>query len=404
MVLYFQQSKRSVFEKVNENNKENKENKENKKEDNKKSEMILKEKNTENIEQKNFTDLYTIEANIKTSNGKFFIKKIVKAKDEKKAKILYEKEIKKEVGKIRSITKLQIKPFQEGDINSNLKIIEKKIDSYKETSLFEKALDILCNSSFIYLFKIPLPLKNGKGNSFFYEVCDTEENLKNKLKDSFCEAKNEIKKAFSRTNIIENKIKGEIEKDLSIDEKVYRKMICGIKKLSAQEIKNDKNIIKYIGKQEDEWYESIIKIHENKKYEHDNKISIVKENLQTIFNSKKFKIYIMQVEEIKNSHMLVIAKTKEQANQIAMCSKFMLDTLKQKYPEVEDGIRKININLKAFELTKSSLFKVLENNEILNDLISKNTFVTELICKKQFSLEIMEDFLEKVDIVNNTIK
>ena len=112
----------------------------------------------------------------------------------------------------------------------------------------------------------------------------------------------------------------------------------------------------------------------------------------------------MQVEEIKNSHMLVIAKTKEQANQIAMCSKFMLDTLKQKYPEVEDGTRKINVNLKSFELTKNSLFKVLENNEILNDLISKNTFVTELICKKQFSLEIMEDFLEKVDIANSIIK
>ena len=68
--------------------------------------------------------LYTITSNIKTANGKYLVTKIIEESDEKKAKILYEKEVKKELGKPRNITKMTIKEYEVEDKENIVEIID----------------------------------------------------------------------------------------------------------------------------------------------------------------------------------------------------------------------------------------------------------------------------------------
>lgn len=358
-------------------------------------------KNNEIFPLKKGNNLYTITSNIKTSNGKFSVTKVIEESDEKKAKILYEKEVKKELGKPRSITKLQIKAYEIGDKNCISEIIETinvaKVEK-EEMSLFEQALEILCTSPYIHMFKIPSP-KMG-ANKFHYEIYANEEHLRQSLRDSFDEVQGKIDEANFKIDELNREQRKEAEKIIGANEKFYQKMVAGAKQLSGQEIRNDKNIMKYIGKQNDEWYKTIIKIHEEEDYENKNKLSIVRENSRKILDSKDFNLYIMQLEEFDKSCVLIAARTSEQANQIGMCSEYILNLLKENTPE-KDGEQKVNVNAQVIELDEKSLSKVLEDDDALNDLISRNTFTTKLISKKQFSLKKLEDFLNKVDMINN---
>lgn len=367
---------------------------------------ILKETEKEKNKEKEIFPLkkgnilYTITSNIKTSNGRFFVTKVIEESDEKRAKILYEKEIKKELGKPRSITKLQIKSYEIGDENSISEIVEpantEKVEK-KELSLFEQALEILCSSPYIHMFKVPSPRVGA--NKFHYEIYANEEHLKQSLRDSFDEVQSKIDEANFKIDELNREQRKEAEKIIGANERFYQKMVAGAKQLSGQEIRNDKNVMKYIGKQDDEWYKTVIKIHEEEEYDNKNRLSIVRENSKTILNSKDFNLYVMQLEDFHKSSVLIAARTSDQANQIGMCSEYILDLLKENTPE-EDRKKKVDVNVKVIELDEKSLSKILEDDDALNDLISRKTFTTKLISKKQFSLKKLEDFLNKVDMVN----
>lgn len=345
-------------------------------------------------------NLYTITSNIKTANGKYSVTKIVEETDEKKAKILYEKEVKKELGKPRSITKLFIKSYEIGDKENIIEITEAPMveNTEKELSLFEQALEILCESPYIHMFKIPSP-KAG-ANKFHYEIYANEEHLKQSLRESFDEVQNKIDEADFKIDELNREQRKEAERVIGANERFYQKMVAGAKQLSGQDIRNDKNVMKYIGKQDDEWYKTIIKIHKEEEDEDKNKLNIAKENMKKILDSDKFNLYIMQLEDFDNSSVLIAARTSEQANQIGMCSEYILNLLKKNTPE-KDGKKEVNVNARVMKLDEKSISKIFKNEKALNDLISRDTFTTKLVIKKQFTLEKLEDFLDKVDVVNN---
>lgn len=353
--------------------------------------------------KKRGNSLFTISSNIKTSNGRFFVTKVIEESDEKKAKILYEKEVKKELGKPRSITKLLIEKYKIGDEEFVEKLIEDTTpkEENKELSLYEKTLDILCNSPYIHIFKIPSP-KAGNGR-FHYGIYANEEHLKDSLKEALDEVQSKIDEADFEINELNREQRKEAEKAIGANEKFYQKMLSGAKQLSEQDIKNDKNVIKYIGKQDDEWYKSIIRFHEEEKREVENKLSIAKENIIKILNSDNINLYIMQLENFDKSSVLIAAHTSEQANQIGMCSEHILNLLKEKIP-VKDRKREVNVNAKIMELDKKSAFKIMEENDAFNDLLSRDTFITKLIVEQGFTLDKLSEFLDKVDAVNNMTK
>lgn len=350
--------------------------------------------------KKKGNSLFTISANVKTSNGKFFVTKIIEEADEKKAKILYEKEVKKELGKPRSVTKLLIEKYKIGDEEFVEELIEDTTpkEENKELSLYEKTLDILCNSPYIHIFKIPSP-KAGNGK-FHYGIYASEEHLRDSLKETLDEVQSKIDKADFGMDELNREQRKEAEKAIGANERFYQKMVSGAKQLSEQDIKNDKNVIKYIGKQNDKWYKSIIDIHEEEKYEAENKLSIAKENIIKILNSDNINLYIMQLEDFDKSSVLIAARTSEQANQIGMCSEHTLNLLKENIPE-ENGKREVNVNARVMELDEKSMFKIFEEDEAFNDLLSRNTFTTKLIVKQGFTLNKLDKFLDKVDAVNS---
>lgn len=346
--------------------------------------------------------LYTITSNIKTANGKYLVTKIIEESDEKKAKILYEKEVKKELGKPRNITKMTIKEYEVEDKENIVEIIDAPVlveeNEKKELSLFEQALEILCKSPYIHIFKIPSP-KVG-ANKFHYEIYKDEEHLKNSLRETFDEIQEKIDKADFGVDELNREKRKEAEKIIGANERFYQRMVAGAKQLSEQDIRKDKNVIRYIGKQDDEWYKTIISIHEEEKDEDENRITIIKENIKKILDSDKINLYIMRLEEFDNSSILIAARTSDQANQIGMCSEHTLNLLKEGTSE-KDLKKELNVNAQVMKLDDKSISKILENEDALNDLISRSTFTTDIITKRQFSLEKINKFLDKVDAVNN---
>ena len=416
MMQSVQQGKRCVFDISGEDKPPTEESfiKQNKKEE---DALSIKKYNQEedvdikgtDIEEKTIVDmnikpkkqgnvLYTITSNVKTANGKFLVTKIIEESDEKKAKILYEKTIKKELGKPRSITKLSIKGYSAEDKEIITPIIENNVQSKekKELSLFEQALEILCTSPFIHIFRIPSPKKGI--DKFFYAIYENKEHLRDSLKENLDEVQNEIDDADFKLNELNREDRKEAEKIISTNERLYQKMVTGAKQLSGQDIHNDKNALKYIGRQDDEWYKTVIKIHEEKKYENENKINIAKKNINTILESDKINLYVMQLQEFDNSSVLIAAHTSKQANQIGMCSEYVINLLRGN--NIKDG-EKITVNAKVIKLDKKSISKICEDDDLLNDLISRETFTTQLIIKNNFSLDKIESFLDKVNKINN---
>ena len=220
------------------------------------------------------------------------------------------------------------------------------------------------------------------------------------MKETLDEVQSKIDKADFGMDELNREQRKEAEKAIGANERFYQKMVSGAKQLSEQDIKNDKNVIKYIGKQNDEWYKSIIDIHEEEKYEAENKLSIAKENIIKILNSDNINLYIMQLEDFDKSSVLIAARTSEQANQIGMCSEHTLNLLKENIPE-ENGKREVNVNARVMELDEKSMFKIFEEDEAFNDLLSRNTFTTKLIVKQGFTLNKLDKFLDKVDAVNS---
>lgn len=347
-------------------------------------------------------NLFTITSNIKTASGKFVVTKIIEEINDKKAKILYEKEVKKELGKPRSITKFTINPYSAGDKESTEEIIEEtpsnRDDETKEMSLFEQALEILCTSPYIHIFRIPYS-KQGT-NKYHYDVFENEEHLNRVLKENLERAQNEIDNADLGVDELNREKRKEAERVINSSTKLYQRMVSGAKQLSGQEIKNDKNVMRYIGKQDDEWYKNVIELHQEKDYEKNNRLTLARENIMKIVDSEEYHMYLISIKEIKNSTALIAARTSEQANEVGMCSQYILDLLKENTPEV-NGEREVNVNSQVAQLERENVEKIIENDDALNQILDRTTFITEMVVKKNFSLDKLKNLLDRIEIVVN---
>ena len=111
-------------------------------------------------------------------------------------------------------------------------------------------------------------------------------------------------------------------------------------------------------------------------------------------------MYLISIKEIKNSTALIAARTSEQANEVGMCSQYILDLLKENTPEV-NGEREVNVNSQVAQLERENVEKIIENDDALNQILDRTTFITEMVVKKNFSLDKLKNLLDRIEIVVN---
>ena len=102
--------------------------------------------------------LYTICSTIKIGNDRTTVQRIVEEKNEKLANVEYNRIIKKEYGKPKSVTRRTIKPYSEEDEEFSVEFIEEKPVEREKTPEeieFENKLKVL-DGGYIGLFKVTL--------------------------------------------------------------------------------------------------------------------------------------------------------------------------------------------------------------------------------------------------------
>ena len=106
-------------------------------------------------------NFFTISSNVKIGNEKFNIQRIVQEKNEKLANTEYDRIIKKEFGKPKSITGRTIKKYEDGDNEFMVTVEEKKLVERKKTPEeidLEKKIELL-TTDVMGLFKVILSTK-----------------------------------------------------------------------------------------------------------------------------------------------------------------------------------------------------------------------------------------------------
>ena len=335
-------------------------------------ENILKPKRKGNL-------LFTITSNVKTANGRYVVTKIVEEQNQKMAQKAFEKIVKKELGKARSMTKTTIVEYQIGDVESVEEVVEKALPKAEKTepTLFQKALDILCTSPYIHLYKTP----RIRNNSSLYLIATDKESLIKQFKEG-------KEKAQEMLNYVQD-IGG-------VDEKAYRKLINETRVMSGQEIKSDKSAIKAIGSKTEEALNGIIQKHEEMAYNEEHKFEIAEKNIKNIMASNKmhlYKVFMQGFEE--ESSQLIIADNPKRAQLIGTCNDFMHDFIKEHSNKTmfDDGVT-ITVGI-IDDVDVETICKHLDI------LIDKDNACSQALVDPEFTIEKWDRFLNKVNRVEN---
>lgn len=342
--------------------------------------------------------LFTISANVKIADKRYNVTRIIEEENEKKAKIMFEKTIKMDIGKPKSITKYTINQYNVDDEDATEEIVDViKVEEKKELTLFEKALNILCTSPYIHLYKIPSP-KMGNGK-FHYGVYMDDEHLKYSLNKEFEEAKKSTGELDIDIQSLDRGLRKEAEKLLNQNTAFYNKMLNGSKQLSEQEIKADKNAIKHVGTISEEGLNMIIEVHNREEYEEKNKVSIFRDNLKKVLSIDGFQLFCTKIEEIEDSGLLIVAKNINQAKQLSSCSGYTIDLLTKYGRTLAD--KEGSVNMRTGTVTGDNLQKILSNDKIIEQIIEKDTFTTQILLDSDFSLDTLNQVLDRVDKMND---
>lgn len=335
-------------------------------------ENILKPKRKGNL-------LFTITSNVKTANGRYAVTRIIEEQNQKMAQKIFEKAVKKDLGKARSITKTTISEYKSGDVESTEEIIEKVLPKSEESeqTLFQKALDVLCTSPYIHLYKTP----RIKNNSSLYLIATDKETLIKQIKES----KEKMQEVL---NCVQNI--GEV------DERAYKKLIYETKMMSGQEIRSDKNAIKVVGSKTEDVLNSIIQTHEEMEYNEEHKYEIAEKNIKNIMASDKmhlYKVFMQGFEE--ESSQLIIADNPERAQLIGTYNDFMHDFIKEHSNKTifDDGIT-ITVGI----IDDVDVEIICKHLDIL---IDKNNACSQALIDPEFTIAKWEMFLNNVNKVEN---
>lgn len=323
--------------------------------------------------------LFTITSNIKIANGRYMVSRIVEEMSEKKARIVFEKQLKKDFGKLRSLTKFQIKEYQCGDKEMTEEIIDKVLVEEKEISLFDKALEVLCTSPYIHLYKIPSPnLGNGK---FQYGLFSDMEHLKESMRE-------DLNKVID--NAREDEGKEIFKLFVQKNEKLYSKMVNGAKQMSGKEIKNDKNAIKFIGGKDDSYYNAILNIHKDEEEKEKHKLEMAKENLIKVTSTKDMILYKTRINGLPNSDVIVVARDEKQAKTLSLCSDYIREIIqKNSNMDIADEL----LGMEVTEIKDDAIQEILENIEVY---LNRETITTVALTSSKFSIELFEAILDKI--------
>lgn len=343
--------------------------------------------------------LFTISANVKIADKRYNVTRIIEEENEKKAKIMFEKTIKIDIGKPKSITKYIINQYNVDDEDATEEIVDViKVEEKKELTLFEKALDILCTSPYIHLYKIPSP-KLGNGR-FHYGIYMDDEHLEHELRKELEEAKKATGELDIDIKELDRGLRKEAEKLINSNTNIFYKMLNGAKQMTGQEIKTDRNAIKHIGTISNEGLNAIIEIHNKEDFEAKNKLSVVRENIKKVLDSDDLELFFARIDKIEDSEMMVVARTIEQAKQLVSCSGYTIELLKQ-YSKTLEKNSETSVNVSVGTITDKNLQKLISSDSELEKIVDRDTFSTKLLLDSDFSINTVNKLLDKVEQIND---
>lgn len=326
--------------------------------------------------------LFTASAVIKTANGKFSVTRIVEEKTEKMVRAAFEKAVKNDLGKARSVTKFYMKPYAVGDENITEEIIEKPAPMVqRELTLQEKALEILCTSPYVHLYKMPT-----KGNKQpAYLIGKDKDEIVDIIKEHRAEARRELQSAF-------------MEGNQEVDEEAYEKTIRGIRQMSGTEIKNDRRAIKSIYERTDESLQNTIKDHENSLYKETHKEEIVMENFKKAAENESLQLYVVYLREYKEeTKTLIISNNEEVAQSLAMYNDTMANFL-----EEHNLGRQIDITTDTYNnVGLEGVEGVASIEDGIKLFLSKDNLCTQAFCDPELT---MDKYIRVLDTIKKTLK
>lgn len=258
-----------------------------------------KEKIIHNLEPKerydrpcrNGFNLYTVVATIKIGNDKFIVQKIIEEKNERLANIEYDRMIKKEFGKPKSVTKRNSKEYENGEKDFCMQPVEetpKVIEKTQEEIALEKKIELL-QGEYMGLYKIMF-------------------NKNNFVKDT------QYIFASSREDV-DVQIDFILDKDKRVEDKsaIYSK-IRSVTRLTTSAMKVDKGCLKRLA---DCTVEEIEQMVEGEK-ERQQKISEQAKKKYQKLIEKGFKLYVGKLLPKKREIFVELARDDDEANLIIL--------------------------------------------------------------------------------------
>ena len=170
--------------------------------------------------------------------------------------------------------------------------------------------------------------------------------------------------------------------------------------MTGQEIKTDRNAIKYIGTISDEGLNAIIEIHNKEDFEEKNKLSVVRENIKKVLDSDDLELFFARIDKIEDSEMMVVARTIEQAKQLVSCSGYTIELLKQ-YSKTLEKNSETSVNVSVGTITDKNLQKLISSDSELEKIVDRDTFSTKLLLDSDFSINTVNKLLDKVEQIND---
>ena len=322
-------------------------------------------------------NLYTISANIKIGDERFTIQRIVEEKTEKLANIEYDRMIKKEFGKPKSVTKRTLKEYQEEDIDSCVKVIEeapKKVEDSPETIELNRKIEIL-DSKYIGIYKVTFAKNNifVHNNQYIYA--------------------SDIDDAYDQIKYIADK------DDLDVDYVVGK--IKSVMRMTGNAIKMDKACLKRIGEDTVEELEKMLEAcMADEKETYDNAIKKFKE-----LTEKGFSLYVGKLMPKGQIHFAEIARNEDEVNALILAEdrthKALLSGQKIEGASV-GSVEEIN--------QKSEEYKdvdPIENADVyvnaIKGLAQKNDIVYRFLFSDQ-SIETYSEFLDENTTIVQSLK
>ena len=184
---------------------------------------------------RSINNLYTINATVKIGNDKFVIQRVVEEKNEKLANIAYDKQVKKEFGKPKSVTKRTCKEYENGEEEFCKTASEPTIPVREKTPEeieLEQKIEIL--QSEIGLFKVEFGCLRHVRNKFLYLYGDCVETIQDTIRSQMQSAMKNDRDCDLSSQQMEEQIE-EILSDVK-----------NITRLDSNAIKMDKGALRHI--------------------------------------------------------------------------------------------------------------------------------------------------------------